>query len=208
MKIEARAAAVAVTILTAPAVAADLGPAPYHAAPMYAPASIQTYSWMGPYLGFNAGYQWGNVTNTPTSPSGFAGGVQGGYNFQSGQFVFGAETDLQLSAAEDAVAGVKFANTWFGTVRGRGGLALNNVLIYGTGGFAYGGGRAHVAGASDTRTHLGWTAGLGIEVGLTPGWSAKAEYLYVDLGDRGYAVTGTQNAIESNLLRLGVNYRF
>jgi outer membrane immunogenic protein len=198
------AAVVVIGIMNGPAVAADLNPGPYYSAPAYAPASIQSYSWMGPYLGFNVGYQWGNVTSNPTRPSGIAGGIQGGYNYQSGQFVVGGETDLQLSAAEGTFAPWKFSNPWFGTVRGRAGVALNNVLLYGTGGVAYGGGRAW----SESRTHFGWAAGLGIEVGITPNWSAKAEYLYVDLGDRFYGTTGTQNGIESNLLRFGVNYRF
>jgi outer membrane immunogenic protein len=163
---------------------------------------------MGPYLGFNVGYQWGNVTNNPTNPTGLMGGIGGGYNYQTGQFVVGGETDLQMSAANDTFAPWKFANPWFGTVRGRAGVAMNNVLVYGTGGMAYGGGRAQVAGATETRTHMGWAAGLGIEVGLTPNWSAKAEYLYVDLNDRTYVTTGTQNGFESNVLRFGVNYRF
>ena len=210
MKVRAcAAAAVAIGSLSVPATAADVGsPGPYYSAPVYAPATIQTYSWMGPYLGFNAGYQWGSVTRNPTNPEGFSGGIQGGYNFQTGQMVLGGETDIQLSTAEDTFAAWKFANPWFGTVRGRAGLALNNVMFYGTGGFAYGGGRAHVAGASDSRTHLGWTAGLGIEVGLTPNWSAKAEYLYVRLEDRGYVLTGVNNGFQSNVFRLGVNYRF
>jgi len=204
------AVAVAIGFAAGPAGAADMGrnPGPYYSAPAYAPASIQSYSWLGPYLGVNLGYQWGRATNSPTDPHGIAGGVQGGYNFQSGQFVFGGETDLQISAADDTFAAWKFANPWFGTLRGRAGVALNNVLLYGTGGMAYGGGRAQVAGASESHTHLGWTAGLGLEVGFTPNWSAKAEYLYVDLGERGYGVTGTNNAIESSLLRFGVNYRF
>lgn len=204
------AVAAVIGIVAVPAGAADIGrsPGPYYSAPAYAPASIQSYSWMGPYLGFNAGYQWGRVTNSPTNPSGFAGGIQGGYNYQSGQFVLGGETDIQLSSAEDTFAAWKFTNPWFGTVRGRAGVALNNVLLYGTGGLAYGGVSGRFAGASESHTHLGWTAGLGIEVGFTPNWSAKAEYLYVDLNERGYTVAGTQNAIESSLLRFGVNYRF
>jgi outer membrane immunogenic protein len=202
-------AAIAVGLAAAPAGAADIAPqGPYYSAPTYAPASMQTYSWMGPYLGFNVGYQWGATTNNPTRPSGVAGGIQGGYNYQTGQFVVGGETDLQLSSAEDTFAGWKFSNPWFGTTRARAGVAMNNVLIYGTGGIAYGGGRGAAGGGSDSRTHLGWAAGLGIEVGLTPNWSAKAEYLYVDLNDRSYSVTGTQNGFESSLLRLGVNYRF
>jgi outer membrane immunogenic protein len=201
------AATVAIALATGAASAADLGRGPY-GAPSYAPATIQTYSWMGPYLGANLGYQWGDVTNNPTSPSGFAGGLQAGYNFQSGGFVFGGETDIQFSGAEDAFAAWKFSNPWFGTLRARLGYAFNNILLYGTGGLAYGDVRGRFAGVSETHTHLGWTAGLGIEVGLTPNWSAKAEYLYVDFGQRGYAITGTQNALESNLLRFGVNYRF
>ena len=203
------AAAVAIGIAACPAGAADIGgPGPYYSAPAYAPATIRTYSWMGPYLGFNVGYQWGNVTGNPTNPQGIAGGIQGGYNYQTGQFVFGAETDLQLSAADDTFAAWKFSNPWFGTLRGRAGVALNNVLLYGTGGLAYGDVRASVAGAAETHTLVGWAAGLGIEVGITPNWSAKAEYLYVGLDDRGYTVVGTRNGLDSNLLRFGVNYRF
>jgi outer membrane immunogenic protein len=200
-------AAVALGIVAGPAGAADVRPGPNYAAP-YAPATIRSYSWMGPYLGINAGYQWGTVTNSPAEPHGFAGGIQGGYNYQTGQFVFGGETDIQLSAADDTFAAWKFANPWFGTLRGRAGVALNNILFYGTGGVAYGGGRAQRAGVSESNTHLGWTAGLGLEVGFTPNWSAKAEYLYVDLNERAYRAVGIQNAFESNLLRFGVNYRF
>jgi outer membrane immunogenic protein len=202
------AAAVVIGLLAGAAEAADVGhpPGPYSAP--YAPSTIRSYSWMGPYLGANLGYQWGTVTDSPTRPSGVAGGIQGGYNFQSGQFVFGGETDLQLSSADDTFAGWKFANPWFGTLRGRAGWALNNILIYGTGGLAYGGGRTQLAGVSQSQTHAGWAAGLGLEVGLAPNWSARAEYLYIDLTERGYTVVGTQNAIESNLLRFGVNYRF
>ena len=50
---------------------------------------LNAYSWAGPYLGGNIGYAWGSVDNNPTRPSGFAGGVQGGYNWQNGPFVFG-----------------------------------------------------------------------------------------------------------------------
>ena len=65
-------------------------------------------------------------------PSGVAGGVQVGYNWQRGQFVFGGETDLQVSDADDRFASWKFSNPWFGTLRARAGFAMNNVLLYGT----------------------------------------------------------------------------
>ena len=82
------------------------------------------------------------------------------------------------------------------------------LLIYGTGGFAYGGGTVSFGAISNSQTHTGWTVGAGVEVGLTPNWSAKAEYLYVRLDDQGYVLTGVNNGFQSNVFRLGVNYRF
>jgi len=196
----------ALALAGAGAQAADLPRGGYR--PYAPPPAMAAYSWMGPYLGANLGYHWGETTNNPTDPSGIAGGLQAGYNFQSGQFVFGGEADIQLSGAEDTFAPYKFSNPWFGTVRARLGVAMNNILFYGTGGLAFGNVKGEIAGLSENRTHLGWTAGVGMEVGFTQNWSAKIEYLYMDLADRDYTVTGTSNGFESSLLRFGVNYRF
>jgi outer membrane immunogenic protein len=197
------AAALAVTAGTASA--ADLPP-------YTAPAPLSGYSWTGPYLGGNLGYEWGRTTHNPTRgtahPWGIAGGVQGGYNWQTGAWVFGAEADIAASAAHDTFAPWKFANPWFGTVRGRVGYGFNNILIYATLGFAFGGGEITVGGVSQSRAHTGLAAGGGMEVGLTPRWSARVEYLFIDLSDRPYALTGTSNGFDSGLLRFGVNYRF
>ena len=113
----------------------------------------------------------------PTKPSGFAGGVQGGYNWQNGPWVFGLEADIQATGANDTFAPWKFSNPWFGTVRGRAGYALNNILFFGTGGLAFGELRGETFGLSETHTNAGWTVGVGAEVGLTQNWSAKIEYL-------------------------------
>jgi outer membrane immunogenic protein len=78
-------------------------------------------SWVGPYLGANVGYELATVDNNPTKPSGIAGGIEAGYNWQRGQFVFGGEADFQLSGADATVAPWQFSNPWFGTVRGRAG---------------------------------------------------------------------------------------
>ena len=142
--------------------------------------------------------------NTLGSPGGVLGGAQIGYNYQFGQFVIGAETDFQgtsisgqrqqlpldalqvpLSAAANsyltpigAITGANTSLSWFGTVRGRVGyLIMPTLLIYGTGGFAYG--QVDAFGFSNTAT--GWTAGGGAEWMFAPNWSAKVEYLYVDL---------------------------
>ncbi len=204
--ISAIAAVVFAALAMPQAQAADLyrGSAPYTVkAP---PMSI--YSWAGPYVGGNLGYGWGDTTNNPTEPSGFLGGVQAGYNFQSGQLVFGGEADLQLNAAEDVFAPWKFSNPWFGTVRGRIGYAWNNFLFYGTGGLAFGNIRGQAGALTENHQSIGWTVGVGAEYGITQNWSAKVEYLYVDLADRNFAITGVPNGYEFNVLRVGVNYRF
>ena len=201
-----RAVAFLSAFIATPAAAADL----YGRGPAFAAAPFNGYNWNGVYIGANLGYQWGKVTNWGGgSPGGITGGGQIGYNWQvHPNWVLGLEADIQGSAAEDTFAAYKFANPWFGTLRGRAGYAMNNVLAYLTGGLAYGGGRIEFAGMSELQTHFGWTFGGGVEVGLTPNWSAKAEYLYVRLEDRSYVLTGVNNGFSSNVFRLGVNYRF
>jgi outer membrane immunogenic protein len=187
------------------ACAADMAVPGYYTAP----PSYGVFSWAGPYLGANLGYEWGAVSNNPTKPSGIFGGAQAGYNWQFGQFVTGIEGDFQGSAAQDTFAPWQFDNPWFGTLRGRVGFTMGNALIYGTGGLAYGSLTVQTPGNfTETRDSIGWTAGAGVELGLTPRWSAKAEWLYLDLADRSYSLTGTNNGLTANLLRLGVNYHF
>ena len=178
-------------------------------APLIATQSLyRPDSWAGPYLGGNLGYAWGSVANNPTKPSGFVGGVQAGYNWQNGAFVFGVEGDIQATGAEETFAPWKFSNPWFGTVRGRAGYALNNVLLFGTGGLAFGELRATTFGLSESHTNAGWTLGVGAEMGFAPNWSAKVEYLYVDLANSNFVITGASNGYRFGLIRAGVNYRF
>jgi outer membrane immunogenic protein len=169
------------------------------------------YFWEGPYVGANLGYQWGSITHNTTRPDGLNGGIQAGYNWQRQQFVFGAETDLQITGADDVFAPWKFSNPWFGTLRGRAGLMLNNnTLFYATAGIAYGALKAQntLTGVTEDKIHVGWALGVGAEMAISGNWSAKIEYLYVNLYDRGYGLTGANNGMEASVLRLGVNYRF
>ncbi len=133
------------------ATAADLprGPAPYY------PPPSSVYNWTGPYAGLNLGYEWGKVTNSNLEPGGIAGGGQLGYNWQTGQFVLGVETDIQASGADDTFAPYKFSNPWFGTLRGRAGFAINNVLLYGTFGLAYGELKGEFFGVEEDKTLVG-----------------------------------------------------
>ena len=185
--------------------AADLPGTPYYTAA----GPLSAFSWIGPYLGGNFGYQWGSTSNNPTRPSGIAGGIQGGYNWQSGQFVFGGEADIQLSAANDTFAPWKFSNPWFGTVRGRAGYAMGSVLLYGTAGLAFGELSGETFGlVSENHTNLGWTAGVGAEAAIYGRWSAKVEYLFVDLASSTFTITGASNGLSANIFRAGVNYHF
>ena len=87
---------------------------------------------------------------------------------------------------------------------------MSNVLFYGTVGSGLWNldGKNLVTGVSESRTSAGWAGGAGVEVALMGNWTARAEYLYVDLNDRSFVLTGTNHGIESSLLRIGVNYRF
>ncbi|MGB9114441.1 outer membrane protein [Bradyrhizobium sp.] len=191
---------------TASVQAADL---PYGSrAPYTVNQPLNIYSWAGPYLGGNIGWDWGSVDNNPTKPSGFVGGVQAGYNWQTGPWVFGIEGDIEATGASDTFAPWKFSNPWFGTVRGRAGYALNNILFYGTAGLAFGELKGETFGLTETHTNAGWTVGLGAEFGLAQNWSAKLEYLYVDLNDSNFTITGAQNGYRFGLARAGVNYHF
>ena len=185
--------------------AADLGhqrrAEPYAAQPL-------VYSWVGPYIGANLGYGWGDITHNPTSPSGVFGGIQAGYNWQTGAWVFGLEGDVQINGADDTFAPWKFSNPWFGTARGRVGYAFNNGLVYGTGGLAFGEVRGETFLLSENHGTIGWTAGAGVEMALNKNWSAKAEYLYVDLSDKNFTITGLPNGYQFGVIRLGVNYHF
>src|SRR5262245_36458794 len=66
-------------------------PVPYRPGPYTVSQPLDCYSWAGPYIGGNLGYNWGSISGNPTQPSGFSGGIQGGYNFQpgNGPWVFG-----------------------------------------------------------------------------------------------------------------------
>jgi outer membrane immunogenic protein len=202
----ALAAALMTAALTVSAQAADIS---YGSrAPYTVNQPLNAYSWAGRYLGGNLGYAWGSVDNNPSKPNGVFGGVQAGYNWQNGPFVFGLEGDIQASAANDTFAPWKFSNPWFGTARGRVGYAMNNILFYGTAGLAFGELRGETFGLSESHTTAGWTAGVGAEFGFAQNWTAKIEYLYVDLSDSRFTITGLRNGYQFGTVRLGVNYRF
>jgi outer membrane immunogenic protein len=197
--------------------AADLGRAPRVApAPVYAPV----YSWAGLYLGVNGGYGWGDSAwSTQTGSFNTSGGLFGGqigYNWQFGQTVLGLETDIQWSGIKgngNCAFGCETKNNWFGTARGRLGYAYDRWLPYVTGGLAYGEIQANPSFgfASSNTTNAGWTVGAGVEYAFAQNWTAKVEYLYMDLGDFNTVVsapTPTTVDFKANIVRGGINFRF
>ena len=237
--------------------AADLPTRKEAPAPVFVPPP---FTWTGFYVGVNAGGVWSNGGTSTTAfangfpigtisgvaetlgdvfpgsnfgggQSGFIGGGQAGYNWQTGAFVFGVETDFDgttLSRSR-SVIGPSFVEPvfglndfftangsvkldWLGSTRGRVGYAFfpdNRLLVYGTGGIAYGGASSHLdvfdavhgfdfssSGGSSSR--VGWTIGGGVEYAFTNNWILGAEYLYYDLGNRHLNIV--QNAAASDFL--------
>jgi len=167
------------------------------------------------------------------------GGAQAGYNWQSNHFVFGIEADIQGAATKQslvinrAATGGFFATThtvsseldWFGTVRGRIGYDWNQVLLYGTGGVAYGYTSDSATSqtvppppfgfGSNSGTRVGWAAGAGVEWAFRPSWSVKGEYLRVDLGSSTTRVAFPSGDFIDyrfrhayDTVKVGINYKF
>jgi outer membrane immunogenic protein len=93
-------------------------------------------------------------------------------------------------------------------MRGRAGYAFSNILFYGTAGLAFGELRGETFGLSESHANAGWTTGVGAEFGFAPSWSAKIEYLYIDLANSSFTITGAPNGYRFGVVRAGVNYRF
>ncbi len=200
------AAALVAAGWTASAEAADMNYG--QRAPYTVNQPLNAYSWAGPYLGANLGYEWGSVSNNPAKPAGFVGGVQAGYNFQNGPWVFGVEGDIQAAGADDTFAPWKFSNPWFGTAARSRRLCLqqHHVLRHRGPGFRRAArtdvrldGVAHHRRLDHRCRRRGW---------LRPNWSAKLEYLYIDLSSSQFAITGVSNGYSASVVRAGVNYHF
>jgi outer membrane immunogenic protein len=186
-------------------------------------------------------------TTLNSNPQGVIGGAQIGYNWQTGIFVAGFEADIQGSGIKGNASKVTLLFpglapepnslhttneklSWFGTARGRVGITVAPaLLLYATGGFAYGqvetsantqfNDGADNFAASVSKTRVGWTAGAGGEWMFAPGWSAKFEYLYIDLGKSSAVASDTpvpdppfqvgyRWRTQENIVRAGVNYHF
>jgi outer membrane immunogenic protein len=262
---------------TVAAQAADLPTRKEAPAPVFVPPP---FTWTGFYVGLNAGgmFTTGSRSATIFDPAagtdggflnadfpgglgngqtGFIGGGQAGYNWQTGAFVLGVETDFQGTTVSKSFnqTGIPFSGPgvppflvgdnltvngkasldWLGTTRGRVGFVVtpdNRLMIYATGGVAYGGGSSNfsvfdattgsVFSGSPSSTRVGWTAGAGVEYALTNNWTIRGEYLYADLGSTNFQTVGNAAAAtffpgvfasakisyNASIVRAAVNYKF
>jgi outer membrane immunogenic protein len=208
-----------------------------------------------PNAGIDGGFLNGALPGGLGSGSdGFIGGGQAGYNWQTGAFVLGIVTDFDgttlsksrnlvgagffdpfIGATDNLTLNSKVSLDWLGTTRAKLGFVAtpdNRLMIYGTGGVAYGGGSAHVSffdsasgafwSGNPSSSRIGWTIGAGVEYALTNNWTIGAEYLYADLGSSNFNSVGNpvvatafpgvfaQGHISYNasIFRALVNYKF
>ena len=245
-----------VAISSVPAIAADMGARP---APVYkaAPAVVAPNNWTGFYVGGQVGYQWSDsdLTSTLAVPfggfpagtllssneldaHGVVGGGHVGFNWQSGQLVFGIEGDFEWSGVDGsdivlptatafglgAVPGpFAFSQNWQASLRGRLGWVWDRFMVYATGGVAWmdydlaitGGGPPVTVSASHTAT--GWTIGGGLEWGMYANWTARLEYRFTQFKSESFtgpaggpfaAVSSFGDDVDFHTVRVGLSYKF
>ena len=206
--------------------------------PVKAPASVPLYDWSGLYFGGHVGYSRGSAqvglgdpdpTSFSKSFGSLGAGIQAGYNrVLPSRLLLGVEADLSVLnylSADDLAWFRTTADTdlaekieLMGTLRGRVGYAFDHWMIYATGGVAWSLGRfLESPGATDDvdkaiHVYKGWAAGIGTEVPIEHGWTAKLEYLYLDTGkiSDSVALPGVtfNTQVKDHVVRFGVNYLF
>jgi outer membrane immunogenic protein len=194
------------------------------------------YAWGKNNVSFDDNF--GDYAAFSYNTSGVIGGAHVGYNLQLSQFVIGLEGDVDgtsqskqyngfLPFGTSLVTGIPGAlvaplggninvnvnHNIEGSIRGRLGYAWDRVLLYATGGVAFGGFNTTVSGnfpgglfggaivgfppfggsTSASTTRVGWTVGGGLEYAVTNNWSVRAEYRYTDFGRSTIYATGFDN---------------
>jgi len=234
------------------------------------PAAAQDSPWSGWYVGGNIGANWGDSSTKATvsagtgavvippadinlinatgddgsNRTGFTGGIEAGFNYQTGSWLLGLETDfvalevsqrqtlnlqstLPLTPPTTYQLNQRAKTNWMWSLRPRVGWVSGPLLIYGTGGIATSDIKVkfdlsdnrtpqNVVSGDHSKTKVGWIAGLGAGYAISSNMSVKGEWLYADFGSVSTSVTSARNfvtlkseaKVRSNLLRIGVDYRF
>jgi outer membrane immunogenic protein len=213
--------------ICAPCLAVAADQKPYRLSVSAAPLT-GAFDWTGFYLGVHGGWgaaraekhvPRGAFTHTYDAP-GFLAGGHAGYLHQWGWFVAGLEADAawsELSGDDDGFAFTvdETEVEWMAGALLRAGMALDRVLLYGTGGVAAAGVEqinTDQGGWSDGRTFYGWSIGGGAELALTPHLTAAVEYRFTEFEEEGFVPTTTVFPFtldaEVRQVRAKVSYRF
>src|ERR1700687_2542194 len=212
------------------AIAADLPTS----LPIKAPVRAAIDDWTGFYVGGQVGYGQGSLgpgTNPipeqavffPHSLTGLISGFQAGYNLQlPNRVVLGVEADVSFASPIDRpkldLAPLNTTMQYAGTARGRIGYTFGTILPYVTGGLAWGQTRVNINAddgsllSSRLLPHVGWTAGIGVEMAVGGNWTTKIEYDYIDLARRTYGL-GDAMLPDLNVdprihaIKVGLNYK-
>lgn len=217
-------AAVTATAAASSALAADLGrpyaPPPRDTGLPGRPLLIER--WTGFYFGAGIGYGFGSTGVDGAAgafsfdTTGAIGMLFAGYNWQVGSAVFGLEADIGTGNLGGSAAGaqgqiVQDVNA-HGSLRARiGVIAMPNLLIYGTGGFAWADTSFRVSGgAEQSQTYTGYQLGLGTELLIAPQWTLRLEYIYTDLGKDMLTSGGIANNFDPDFhtVRAGIAFKF
>jgi outer membrane immunogenic protein len=201
-----------------------------------APMETSTFAWAGPYAGFQLGWGWGSIGNSfdvgsgpvsqpAYSADGLIAGVQGGMNWQNGNYVYGFEGDITYAGLSGNDGGLSlvtdsFDGNWMASVRPRIGYAWDKFLFYGTGGLAILNYDYSLSTSSFSESHnqtaLGWTIGAGVEAAINPTWTVRTEYRYSDFGSQNIAFAGGSGVLPQTIaasptvstFTVGVNHKF
>jgi outer membrane immunogenic protein len=243
-------ASVGAVALAGTALAAEPPPAPPPVYVPPVPIFTWTGVYVGGQIGYawgttnaNAGDNFGDFRTFSFNTNGVIGGAHVGYNLQLNQFVIGLEGDVDGSSLSNTESGVIFpaglvangilpANAAIlpvtvighlrvqGSIRGRLGYAWDRVLLYATGGVAFGGFGGSVSTPfgfdSQATTRVGWTVGGGLEYAVTNNWSIRAEYRYTQYGNNTIFATNAFGSVggfanlkvNQNRVQVGFSYKF
>ncbi|MCP1915699.1 outer membrane immunogenic protein [Bradyrhizobium elkanii] len=214
MKIAIAAAALAVSLAPLPSFADDL------------PTAVD---WSGFYIGTAGGY--GRISSVPDldQMSGGFGGGQVGYNHQIVRIVLGVEVDGfsgSISGSQSYLGGWTVEDGKIDALvsaRGRVGIALEQLMVYGTAGAAFARDKLSITGhrgigfpggpgtyvVKSTQWHNGYVIGGGLEYAFNRSWSGKVEYQFTHLAAETYFVgSNPWGDFDLATVRAGINYRF
>jgi outer membrane immunogenic protein len=181
------------------------------AAPMAVEEVAPAATWQGFYLGATGSYDWGRFGGGDYNAKGAGGGAYTGFNWQSGQVVYGIEADVGYNGQDSTTSGgYRGEAGWDGSVRGRVGYDLNPFLIYGTAGVALQNNELKDATSSDDKTAVGYTVGVGAEAFVTSNITTRIEYRYTDFAAKDYSLDSgnVSKGFDDHSVKLGIGVKF